>query len=112
MHIAIFMLFVHHKSNNPVAEEFSSSGAHLTLTDGHVMSSLAMDVNAYSEERYWLAGCIKIEGTSYKFAQVNVFLNSRPDLEVPNLCLQTFGYQVKTEETLPWLKPSRYFGST
>merc|ERR1712106_732191 len=109
---AIYMIFVHHYGSNRVAEEFGSSGVHLTLTDGQVSTAVAMEAGSYNGEENWLAGCIKIVGTSFEFAPANVFFNSRPDEEVPNLCLETFGYLATTEHeaSLSWYNPSRYWG--
>merc|ERR1719470_230573 len=46
-----------------------------------------------------VAGCLKISGDSYDFAPVNMFLNNRPDEEVPDLCLDTFGQSTTTTTT-------------
>merc|ERR1712183_100632 len=107
---AIYMIFVHHYGSNRVAEEFGSSGVHLTLTDGQVSTAVVMEDDSYNGEENWLAGCIKIVGTSYEFAPVNVFFNFRPDEEVPNLCLEAFGYEVTTEASYAWYNPRRYYG--
>ena len=107
---SVYMLFVHHYGSTRDTEEFRSSGVHLTLTDGHVTSSVAMDADRFNGEEHWVAGCIRMVGSAYEFVPVNVFLNSKPDEEVPNLCLEKFGHEVSTEASYAWYNPQRYYG--
>ena len=62
MQDSIYMLFAHHYGSTRDTEEFRSSGVHLTMTDGHVTSSMSMDADRFNGEEHW-AGC-------------DVFLNS------------------------------------
>jgi len=107
---SVYMIFVHHYGSTRDSEEFRSSGVHLTLTDGQVTSAVAMDADSFNGEEHWVVGCIKMVGASYEFAPVNVFLNSKPDEEVPNLCLEKFGHEVTTEASHAWYNPKRYWG--
>merc|ERR1719427_1721429 len=107
----VYMVFVHHYGSSRVADEFESSGVHLSLTDGQISTSISMETDTYNGEQYWLAGCIKMVGSSYQFAPVNIFFNSKPDGEVPNLCLEQFGYRTTTTpRPLAWYNPRRYWG--
>ena len=85
------------------AEQFRSSGAHISLTDGVVSHNLDMRPASYSGEQYWVAGCIRFQGGSYEFMPLNVFFNSAPHEEVPDMCLEHFGYHAPTTEA-PWYK--------
>ena len=76
MQDSVYMLFAHHYGSTRDTEEFRSSGVHLTMTDGHVTSSMSMDADRFNGEEHWVAGCVRMVGTSYEFAPVNVFLNS------------------------------------
>ena len=69
-----------------------------------------MDAESFNGEEHWVVGCIEMVGASYEFAPVNVFLNSKPDEEVPNLCLEKFGHEVSTEASYAWYNPRRYYG--
>ena len=79
MQDSVYMLFAHHYGSTRDTEEFRSSGVHLTMTDGHVTSSMSMDADRFNGEEHWVAGCVRMVGTFYEFAPVNVFLNSKPD---------------------------------
>ena len=107
---SVYMLFVHHYGSTRDTEEFRSSGVHLTMTDGHVTSSMAMDADRFNGEEHWVAGCVRMVGSSYEFAPVNVFLNSKPDEEIPNLCLEKFGHEVSTEASYAWYNPKSWWG--
>merc|ERR1739845_60253 len=52
-----------------------------------------------SVETHWIAGCLRITGSSYQLRPVNMFLNGRPDKEVPDLCLDSFGLTTTTTTT-------------
>jgi len=107
----VYMVFVHHYGSSRVEDEFESSGVHLSLTDGQISSTVNMETDNYNGEQYWLAGCIKMVGSSYQFAPVNIFFNSKPDGEVPNLCLEQFGYRTTTTpRPLAWYNPRRWWG--
>jgi len=99
----VYMIFVQNYGYNPSAEEFKSSSAHLSITDGLVTSNVEMNARSYNGEKHWLAGCLKIVGTSYEFMPLNVFFNSQPDEEVPDMCLQSFGFEAPTTKD-PWYK--------
>ena len=107
---SVYMLFVHHYGSTRDTEEFRSSGVHLTITDGHVTSSMSMDAERFNGEEHWVAGCVRMVGSSYEFAPVNVFLNSKPDEEIPNLCLEKFGHEVSTEASYAWYNPKSWWG--
>jgi len=107
---SVYMLFVHHYGSTRDTGEFRSSGVHLTMTDGHVTSSMAMDADRFNGEEHWVAGCVRMVGPSYEFAPVNVFLNSKPDEEIPNLCLEKFGHEVSTEASYAWYNPKSWWG--
>merc|ERR1712142_199704 len=81
-------LDVYAQQKNINTEEFRSSGVHLTMTNGQVTSSVSMDADRFNGEEHWVAGCVRMVGSSYEFTPVNVFLNSKPDEEIPNLCLE------------------------
>jgi len=107
---SVYMLFVHHYGSTRDTEEFRSSGVHLTMTDGQVTSSVSMDADRFNGEEHWVAGCVRMVGSSYEFAPVNVFLNSKPDEEIPNLCLEKFGHEVSTEPSYAWYNPKSWWG--
>ena len=107
---SVYMLFVHHYGSTRDTEEFCSSGVHLTITDRHVTSSMSMDAQRFNGEEHWVAGCVRMVGSSYEFAPVNVFLNSKPDEEIPNLCLEKFGHEVSTEASYAWYNPKSWLG--
>ena len=82
---AIYMIFVHHYGSNRVAEEFGSSGVHLTLTDGQVSTAVAMEADSYNGEENWLAGCIKIVGTSFEEEGRKKEEQGEPFLRLPSM---------------------------
>jgi len=106
----VYMVFVHHYGSSRVTEEFRSSEVHLTITDGQYTSVVNMDTTSYTGQEHWVAGCIRMVGQSYEFVPVNVFLNSKPDEELPNLCLEKFGQEVSTPKPYSWYDPRRYWG--
>ena len=70
MQDSIYMLFAHHYGSTRDTEGFRSSGVHLTMTNGHVTSSMSMDA-----EEHWVADGVMMMGTFYEFAPLNFFLN-------------------------------------
>jgi len=100
---AVYMIFVQNYGYNPSAEQFRSSNAHISITDGLVSSDLDMGVLNYNGEKNWLAGCLKMVGNSYQFMPLNAFFNTRPDEEVPDMCLDSFGFVSPTTKR-PWYK--------
>jgi hypothetical protein len=91
---------------------FIFSKPHITFTDGKTSTQLGLDKASFSNEKYWLAACIKSSGSSYQFVAVNDFLQEDPDVEVPYHCLSKFGFDVPAPSGKPWpiLKPSTWFG--
>ena len=97
----VYMVFVQDYSAEP--EQFKTSEAHISITDGRVSHSIDLQPISYKSEQYWLAGCIRFQAGSYEFMPLNVFFNSRPSDEVPDMCLENFGYQAPTTKK-PWYK--------
>ena len=97
----VYMVFVQDYSEQP--EQFRRSQAHISITDGVVSHSIDLQPVSYKTEQYWLAGCIRFQSGSYEFMPLNVFFNSRPSDEVPDMCLENFGYQAPTTKG-PWYK--------
>jgi len=95
----VYMVFVQHYGYNRITEEFGTSEAQIAISDGVRNSVIQLSPTSYSQEKHWLAGCLKITGSSYDFSPVNMFLNNRPDQEVPDLCLDTFGLSTTTTTT-------------
>ena len=99
----VYMIFVQNYGYNPSPSEFKNSAAHITVTDGVVNSNADMSADSYNGEKHWVAGCLKIVGNSYEFQPLNVFFNSQPDEEVPDMCLDSFGFPAPTTKR-PWYK--------
>ena len=97
----VYMVFVQDYSGE--TEQFKTSEAHISSTDGKVSHSIDLQPISYKSEQYWLAGCIRFQDGSYEFMPLNVFFNSRPSDEVPDMCLENFGYQAPTTNK-PWYK--------
>jgi len=95
----VYMIFVQHFGSNRIPEEFRRSEVQIKVTDGEKFSSIKMNPARYSDEKHWVAGCLRITGSSYQLRPVNMFLNGRPDKEVPDLCLDTFGLTTTTTTT-------------
>jgi len=96
----VYMIFVQHYGYSRVTEEFRNSHAQIRITDGAQSSLVTLNPASYGGEKHWIAGCLRITGpSSYVFSPVNTFLNNRPDSEVPDLCLQTFGFSTTTTTT-------------
>merc|ERR1712179_878293 len=75
-------------------------GAFVSLSDGSTTEEIKMEASVYGGERHWLAGCLLLSGSqndpAYQLRPLNVFFSVRPDVEVPELCLETFGLQSKS----------------
>ena len=99
----VYMIFVQNYGSYPSAEEFKSSSAHISFTDGLVSSNVDFDAASYNGEKNWVAGCLKIVGNSFEFLPLNVFFNTQPDEEVPDMCLDSFGFESPTTKK-PWYK--------
>jgi len=95
----VYMIFVQHFGYNRITEEFGRSLAKIKITDGAKISSVELEPATYSQEKHWVAGCLKLTGDSYEFSPINIFLNDRPDDQVPDLCLDTFGMSTTTTTT-------------
>jgi len=95
----VYMIFAQHFGSSRIPEEFERSEAQIKVTDGEKFSSVKMNPVSYGGEKHWLAGCLRITGSSYQLRPVNMFLNARPDTEVPDLCLDTFGLTTTTTTT-------------
>jgi len=95
----VYMVFVQHYGYNRVTDEFKNSKAQIRLTDGAQSSVVQLDSSSYGGEKHWVAGCVRLTEAGYDFSPVNMFLNNRPDSEVPDLCLDTFGLSTTTTTT-------------
>jgi len=95
----VYMIFVQHYGYNRIKEEFGTSNAQIKITDGEKISLVTLSPEDFSQEKHWIAGCLKLTGDSYDFSPVNIFLNDRPDQMVPDLCLDTFGLSTTTTTT-------------
>jgi len=98
----VYMVFVNNFVTSK-SEEFKNSQAHIGITDGIMSHSIDMKITAYRNEKYWLAGCIRFRDGSYEFMPLNTFFNDRPDEEVPDMCLENFGYSAPTTKR-PWYR--------
>ena len=98
----VYMVFVNNFVTSK-SEEFKKSQAHIGITDGIMSHSIDMKITAYRNEKYWLAGCIRFRDGSYEFMPLNTFFNDRPDEEVPDMCLENFGYSAPTTKR-PWYR--------
>jgi len=99
----VYMIFVQNYGYNPSPREFKNSKAHISITDGIVNANADMDISAYNGEKHWVAGCLKIVGNSFEFLPLNVYFNDQPDEDVPDMCLDSFGFQAPTTKR-PWYK--------
>jgi len=95
----VYMIFVQHFGNNRKTEQFGRSQAEIRILDGRKISHISLDPSSYSQEKHWVAGCLKVTRNTYEFSPVNMFLNGRPDRQVPDLCLDTFGLSTTTTTT-------------
>lgn len=96
---AVYTIYV--KWTMPVGEKeatFPQSEAWVSLTNGEVTEEVYMDAREYGAERHWVAGCLMVGGDTkggHLFKSLNVFFTEMPDVEVPDLCLETFGLKHK-----------------
>merc|ERR1712021_127650 len=95
----VYMVFVQHYGYSRVTDEFKNSKAQIRLTDGAQSSVVQLNPTEYGGEKHWVAGCVRLTEAGYDFSPVNMFLNNRPDTEVPDLCLNTFGLSTTTTTT-------------
>ena len=83
------MIFVENVSRVP---KFSvESNVHVTITDGVKTSKSQIDLTNYGGEDFWIVGCYKLDNGKINFSPEASFLNSRPDVEVPDYCLRYYG---------------------
>merc|ERR1712080_189962 len=78
-----------------------ATDAHVSVTDGRITEDISLSVVGYGGERYWVAGCLLLAGNTdpaYQFLPLNVYFTERPDVEVPDLCLETFGLKPKGKQ--------------
>jgi len=83
------------------AKNFAETKAWVSLTDGSLTEDVEMKSDVYGGEIHWLAGCLLIGGGSdpaFQFRALNAFFSERPDEEMPDLCLETFGLKKKGPE--------------
>merc|ERR1712032_1399065 len=62
---------------------------------------MGMGAKVYGGERRWLAGCLLLTGgaePTFQLRPLNVFFTEKPDEEMPDLCLETFGLAEKGPE--------------
>ena len=83
------MIFVENLSKVPKFSEKSNVG--VTITDGTTTSKNQMDLTNYGGQDYWIAGCYKVDNGTINFSPEASFLNSRPDVDVPEYCLRFYG---------------------
>ena len=86
----VYMLIVDSKKGGP---EFKNSGARITITDGLKTEEAIMNTATYEAERYWLAGCLRVEDGQYEFKQPpteGIFFQFLPSTEVGNYCSKIF----------------------
>lgn len=95
----IYMVYVDDFSRD--AQQFIKSGTHVTIMDGIVAVKSQMDTRNYEQERYWLAGCLRMVGDTFEWREVDVFLQNEPKDEAKNHCLGVFGIQPKTTTEKP-----------
>ena len=77
---------------------FSASNTWVSLTDGTITEEIHMEPKNYGGERRWLAGCLLTGGKSdhgFQLRPFKTFFSEKPDEEVPDLCLETFGLAKK-----------------
>ena len=83
------MIFVENVSKVPKFSE--ESHVRVTITDGASTAKNKMNLANYGGEDFWIAGCYKLDNGKINFSPEAAFLNSRPDLEVPDYCLRYYG---------------------
>ena len=74
--------------------EFKKSGARVTITDGLITEEAIMNPATYEAERYWLAGCLRVEDGQYEFRQPptsGIYFQYFPAIQVPDYCLTIYG---------------------
>merc|ERR1712088_698835 len=108
----VYMVYIHNTCPTENYHEFLTSDTHVKVTDGELETQLNMDTRFFKNEEYWLAGCLRIVGSSYEFVPVNKFLINQPEKDIPNYCLAQLGYEVQTSAQKPWsiFKPATWFG--
>jgi len=78
-------------------ETLAGTKAFVSLSDGSTTEEIKMKSSEYGGERHWLAGCLLLSGShndpAYQLRPLNAYFSVRPDIEVPDLCLETFGLQ-------------------
>jgi hypothetical protein len=94
----VYTLFA--RWNAPAGQDkkvLSDMKAWMSLSNGTIMEEINMDMSEYGGEKHWFAGCLLLtgdeKGSGYQFRPLNIFLNERPDQEMADYCLETFGLQ-------------------
>merc|ERR1712212_361769 len=80
---------------------FPDTNAWVSLTDATITEEIHMEAKVYGGERRWLAGCLLLAGgaePTFQLRPLNVFFTEKPDEEMPDLCLETFGLAEKGPE--------------
>jgi len=96
----VYMIFAQHYGSNRVTDEFKNSHAQIRITNGTDSTVVSLKPADYGGEKNWVAGCLRLwRNGGYRFIPVNMFLNRRPDQEVPDLCLETFRLSTTTTTT-------------
>jgi len=95
---AVYTLFA--RWNAPAGQDkkvLSDMKAWMSLSNGTIMEEIDMDMSEYGGEKHWFAGCLLLSGTDkdsgYQLRPLNIFLSERPDEEMADYCLETFGLQ-------------------
>jgi uncharacterized protein YfaP (DUF2135 family) len=97
------MIFVDDQSGK--GSSLLSSGADLTITGQDKTMRIRMDPKSAGEDhRYWLAGCLFMEGTGFGFINVNSFSEVRPSTLNPLQCHNMV--TLKRETEIPYSLPS------
>jgi len=98
---AVYTIFVEWNAPAGQKETLAETKARVTLTDGTITEEIQMKTSKYGGERNWWAGCLivqkpkKSSDHGFTLKPLNAFLTKRPDVEMPDHCLEAFNLQPK-----------------
>ena len=89
----IYLVYVKNSCGVPYS---TVDASHITITDGVETTKSYLQVEYYQHETYWVVGCLRYDGDSYEYREINDFQSEDPADE--DSIMRTYCYDIMYDE--------------
>ena len=89
----IYLVYVKNSCGVPYS---TIDASHITITDGVETTKSYLQVEYYKHETYWVVGCVRYDGDSYEYREINDFQSEDPAAE--DSIMRTYCYDIMYDE--------------